>query len=173
MENGTTENEMKDTTQVDHNALVESVIQKVHNNESKYYFYCPPLNTPSGGIGVLLKFAKILKDAGYNAQVVYEPKQDQRASFEETRKYNKQVDVFERFQPNWLDFDISNLEFFPLGDKPILYADGTKEECKPLNVNPEDFFIIPEGFPNIMKKTMGVSCKKIILAQNNCAFRLI
>jgi len=160
------EQEMIDTTQIDHNALVQSVIEKVRNNESKYYFYCPPLNVPSGGIGVLIKMARIMKDSGYNVKVVFEPRQDQRASFEESRKQNKQVDIFEKFNPQWLDFDYSDIDFFPLGDKTIVYNDGTKQECVALNVNPEDFFIIPEGFPNIMKKIMQVACKKIVLAQS-------
>ncbi len=154
------------TPQIDHNALVESVIEKVRSNESKYYFYCPPLNGPSGGIGVLIKLAKILKDAGYNSKIVFEPRQDQRASYEESRKKNKEIAVFEKFNPTWLDFDYSNIEFIPLGDKKILYNDGIEQECAGLNINPEDFFIIPEGFPNVMKKTMQVACKKIVLAQS-------
>jgi glycosyltransferase involved in cell wall biosynthesis len=146
--------------------LVDSVIEKVNNNKANYYFYCPPLNTASGGIGVLIKLAKMLKEAGYNSKIVFEPRQDQRASYEESRKNNKQIDVFEKFNPTWLDFDYSDIEMLPLGDKAVLYNDGTKQECAPLNVNPEDFFFIPEGFPNIMKKTAQVSCKKIVIAQS-------
>lgn len=160
------EKEVIENTQIDHNELVQSVIEKVRNNESKYYFYCPPINGASGGIGVVIKLAKILKDAGYDARIVFEPRQDQRASYEESRKQNKQVDVFEKFNPQWLDFDFSNIDFIPLGDKQILYNDGTKQDSIALAVNPEDFFIIPEGFPNIMKKTIQVACKKIVLAQS-------
>ena len=160
------EKEMIDNAQVDHNELVQSVIEKVRNNDSNYYFYCPPLNTPSGGIAVLIKLAKIMKDAGYKVKIVFEPRQDQRASAEESRKKNKQVDVFERFNPQWLDFDFSNVEFVPLGDKKILFNDGSEQESSALNINPEDFFFIPEGFPNIMKKTMQVACKKIVIAQS-------
>jgi len=160
------EKEVIDNTQIDHNTLVQSVIEKVRNNESKYYFYCPALNSPSGGISVLIKLAKILKDGGYNSKIVFEPRQDQKASYEESRKQNKQVVIFEKFNPTWLDFDYSDVEFIPLGDKDIVYNDGTKQACLPLNVNPEDFFIIPEGFPNVMKKTAQVACKKIVLAQS-------
>jgi len=39
-------------------------------------------------------------------------------------------------------------------------------ECVPLSVNPEDFLIIPEGFPNVMKTTMQVPCKRIVFAQS-------
>jgi len=155
-----------ENAQINHNELVDSVIEKVRCNESIYYFYCPPLNTPSGGIGVLIKLARILKNEGYKSKIVFEPRQDQKASYEESRKHNKQIDIFEKFNPTWLDFDYSDIEFLPLGDKPITYNDGTKQECAALNVNPEDFFIIPEGFPNVMKKTMQVACKKIVLAQS-------
>ena len=157
---------MKDNASVDHNELIESVIEKVKNNKAKYYFYCPSLNSPSGGIGVLIKMAKILKNAGYDSKIVFEPRQDQKASYEESRKQNKKVDVFEKFNPQWLDFDYSDLEFLPLGDATITFNDGTTQKCAPLSVNPEDFFIIPEGFPNVMKKIMNVACKKIVLAQS-------
>ena len=160
------EEQVIEKTQIDHNELVESVIEKVRTNKSKYYFYCPPLNTVSGGIGVLIKLARILKTEGYDSKIVFEPRQDQKASYEESKKHNKQVDIFEKFNPTWLDFDYSDIEFLPLGDKAITYNDGTKQECAALNVNPEDFFIIPEGFPNVMKKTMQVACKKIVLAQS-------
>jgi hypothetical protein len=98
------EKEMNDVTpQIDHNALVESVIEKVRSNESKYYFYCPPLNGPSGGIGVLIKLAKILKDAGYNSKIVFEPRQDQRASYEESRKKIKKLQSLKNLtQPGWI-----------------------------------------------------------------------
>lgn len=153
-------------TQVDHNELVDSVIDKIRTDKSVYYFYCPPLNSPSGGVGFLIKLAKILKDEGLITKIVYEPRQDQRASFEESRKQNKEVAVFEKFNPTWIDFDYSDIDFVPLGDKAILYNDGTKQDCHPLSVNPQDFFIVPEGFPNVMKKIVQVACKKIILAQS-------
>ena len=162
------ENETNLQEQLDHNALVDAVIEKVKNGQSKFFFYCPPLNSPSGGIGVLIKFAKILKDAGLDSKIVFEPKQDERASYELSVKQGKKIDVFEKFNPTWLDFDFTGIEFMPLGDgkEPILYADGTTQECSPLNINAEDYFFIPEGFPNIMKKVMHVACKKIVLAQS-------
>ena len=96
---------------------------------------------------------------------------------------NEQITVFDRFNPQWVDFDISGVEILPLGDKPIHFSDvnlfvqdektkklkldkSTLEDCTPLSVNPEDFLIIPEGFPDVMKKTMQVSCKRIVFAQS-------
>lgn len=151
---------------VDHNKLVEAVIEKVKNNECNYYIYCPPLNTPSGGIAVLFKMARILKDTGYRAKIVYEPRQDQKKSYEESRKANKQINIFEKFDPKWMDFDISDIEMMPLGEGELTFNDDTKVMSSPLNVFPEDFLFIPEGFPNIMKKVMQVACKKVVIAQS-------
>jgi glycosyltransferase involved in cell wall biosynthesis len=156
----------QETGQVNHNALIESVIKKVKNDENKFYFYCPALNAPSGGIGVLIKLAKIMVDAGYKAKIIYEPRQDPKATHEASTKANKQISVFEKFAPRWLDFDYSQIEFIHLGGQEIAFNDGTKENCAPLNINHEDFIIIPEGFPNIMKKTMQGACKRIVLAQS-------
>jgi hypothetical protein len=38
----------------------------------KVYYYCPNLNHPSGGMGVLFKQAKILADNGYDVNLLYE-----------------------------------------------------------------------------------------------------
>jgi len=160
------ENEKNKPVEIDHNELINTVIEKVKNNKGKFYFYCPPLNTPSGGIGTLIRLAKIMVDDGYDAKIIYEPRQDQRASYEASSKANKKIDIFENFNPTWLDFDYSKIEFLPLGDQSIKFVDGTEEKCIPLNLNPEDFIFIPEGFPNVMKKTMQVACKKIVLAQS-------
>jgi len=152
--------------EIDHNTLIDSVIKKVQDGENKFYFYCPAMNGASGGIGVLIRLAKTMVDAGYDAKIIYEPKQDQRASYEASAKVNKQVNIYEVFDPTWLDFDYKKIEFIPLGDQEIEFVDGSKLKCQPLNLNPEDFIVIPEGFPNVMKKTMQVACKKIVLAQS-------
>ncbi len=149
-----------------HNELIDSTIQKLQDNNFNIFFYAPSMNTPSGGIGVLLKTAKELKDNGFNVKIIYEPTLDQKASYEESVKQKKQVDIFDRFNPTWLDFSLEGIDIIPLGDKEITFVDKTKCQCQNLNVNPEDFLIIPEGFPNVMQKTMQVSCKRIILAQS-------
>jgi len=155
--------EVKQPTQ---NEIIDGAISNLRENKFKTYFYCPPMNTPSGGIGVILKAAKNLHDDGFDVALVYEPRQDQRASYEASAKAKKQVDIFDKFNPTWVDFDISGIDILPLGDKKIQFADGSEQECIPLNVSPEDFLIIPEGFPDVMKKTMQVSCKRIVFAQS-------
>lgn len=156
----------EEVKQPTHNEIIDNAIGKLRENTFKTYFYCPPMNGPSGGVGVLLRAAKNLSDNGFDVTLVYEPRQDQRASYEASTKAKKQVDVFEKFNPNWIDFDISKLNIMPLGEGDIPFNDGTIEKCIPLSVNPEDFLIIPEGFPDVMKKTAQVSCKRIVFAQS-------
>lgn len=159
------ENEVQDAT-ISHNEIIDGAIENLKSNKFKTYFYCPPMNSPSGGVGVLLKAAKNLHDNGQEVVIVYEPRQNQKASYEASSKAKKQIDVFDKFNPSWIDFDISELKISPLGDKEVLFSDGSKIECVPLSVKPEDFLIIPEGFPDMMQKTMQIPCKRIIFAQS-------
>lgn len=149
-----------------HNEVIDLTIKKIQDNNFHIYFYAPAMNGPSGGIGVLLKSAKNLHDAGFKVKVVYEPVLNQKASYEESVKEKKQVDIFDRFNPTWVDFSLEGIEIMPLGDKEVTFSDKTTGKCQHLNVGPEDFLIIPEGFPNVMQKTMQVSCKRIVLAQS-------
>jgi glycosyltransferase involved in cell wall biosynthesis len=150
----------------EHNKFVNEVIDKVATNKFKMYFYCPPMNTASGGISVLFKNAQILKEAGYDVVVVYEPRIDNRASIEASNKAKKRVDIFELFNPTWLGNMVDGIELKPLGEGELTFNDGSKVKSYSLVLGPEDFFIIPEGFPNIMEKIAQMPCKKIILAQS-------
>ena len=94
-----------------HNEIIDNAIGKLRENTFKVYFYCPPMNSPSGGVGVLLRAAKNLKDNGFNVSIVYEPIHDQKASYEASVKAKRQIDVFDKFNPKWVDFSISDIEF--------------------------------------------------------------
>jgi len=173
--NAEVQEEVKQPT---HNEIVDDAISKLRGDEYTTYIYCPPMNSPSGGIGVLLRAARNLKDNGKKVVVVYEPRQDQRASYEASMKLKKEVNVFDKFDPTWTDFDVSDIDIVPLGDKEIYFNDkevvdkkgneikANRVQCTPLSVKPEDFLLIPEGFPDLMKKTMQVSCKRIVFAQS-------
>lgn len=149
-----------------HNRFIDELINKVRSNEFTIHFYCPSMNTPSGGIGVLLRLARSLKDSGFGVKVWYEPRFDQAASMDASNKAKKRIDLFDRFNPTWVDFNISDIEFCPLGDSKIQFTDGTSCEASALKVDTQDMFFIPEGFPNIMEKTAQVTCKRIVLAQS-------
>lgn len=55
----------------------------------KVFYYCPNLNHPSGGMGVLFKQAKILADNGYDVTLLYEGDGD--------------------FNPTWMEFSINHI----------------------------------------------------------------
>lgn len=149
-----------------HNEIIDEVIQKVLDKKYKVYFYCPPLNIPSGGIYTLLNYAKTLTENGYDVKVVYEPREDRKASFEASQKERKPITVFERFNPMWAGSLTKDLNIVPLGEGELKFNDNSKADAIFLNLSPEDFLFIPEGFPNIMEKTAQIPCKKIILCQS-------
>lgn len=148
------------------NSIIDAVLDKIEKNDFVISFFTPPMNSPSGGMGVLFKMARHLKDSGFNVKMIYEPQIDRVTSFEKSKAAGKQVDIYSRLRPDWLDFDISDIDIIPLGDQEIKFSNGEKVLAQPFIVNPEDFLIIPEGIPGIMKKTMQVSCKRIVLAQS-------
>lgn len=148
------------------NEVVDQVITKIKDNDFKIYLYCPPLSNPSGGISVLFKHAKILKNAGYSVSIVYEPIEDKKASYDASMKNQSAVSVYRPFNPTWLGKDGEGVEVKALGNGTLTFSDGTTKDCVPLTLAPEDFLIIPEGFPNIMESTSGLPCKRVILAQS-------
>jgi len=103
----------------------------------KVYYYCPNMNLPSGGMGVLLKQAKILSDNGYEVVLLY----------------NKQPNEAD-FNPTWMEFSIQHLP------KKILTQNILT------TIQPNDIFVIPEGFGSLAEELKYVKCKKVILAQS-------
>ena len=153
---------------------VSDVVGKLESKNFSIYFYSPSLNHPSGGMGVLFKQARILKDEGYNVKIIFEPKADERASYNESVKAQKKIHIYEKFNPSWLDFNISDLEFLPqvgVDEKNqqvelIKYNDGSEQKIKKLQISPEDFIILPEGHTNIMAQMAQSPAKRIILVQS-------
>lgn len=148
------------------NEIVDEVINKIASKNYKVYFYCPPLNIPSGGIAVLLNYARILKESGYDVHVVYEPREDRRASLEASNKARKAISIFEKFNPTWIADVVKDLHIKPLGNGEIKFTDNSSVSCETLTLSPEDTLFIPEGFPNIMEQVGQLACKKIILCQS-------
>lgn len=156
----------QEQVQKSENQLINEVIEKISSKKYKVYFYCPPLNIPSGGIFVLLNYAKILSEAGYDVRVIYEPREDRKASYEASQKVRKVISIYEKFNPIWAGDFVSSLNIMPLGNGEIKFVDKTTTEAEILNLGPEDFIFIPEGFPNVMEQTAQIPCKKIVLCQS-------
>lgn len=152
---------------------INSLISKLEKDEYNIYIYSPAMNTPSGGISVLFEHAKILKDSGYNVTIIYEPQQNNKASIEATNKaklkikdLKKPVIIHDKFNPSWLGDLKDEINLRCMSEDEITYTDGTKENFGTLTLNPEDVFIIPEGFPNLMESTAQLPCKRIVFAQS-------
>lgn len=156
----------EDQIKQDHNKFVDDVIGKVTNNNCKFYIYCPPMNVASGGVSVLFRNAQLLKEAGHNVVVIYEPRIDNTASQNASIKAKKRTEIYEPFNPTWLGNLSEGIEFQCLGEGELVFSNGKKEKCSPLTLSPEDFLLIPEGFPNIMERTAKMPCKRIVLAQS-------
>lgn len=156
----------KENQVIDHNNLIDQVIEKISKNNFNIYYFCPPMNVASGGVSVIFKQVAILKKAGFNAKIIYEPRTDNKSSYEESQKQKKQVMIFEKFDTSWLGNEASGVELIPLGENEIRFNDGSSIKGTQLIVNPEDFVIIPEGFPNVMERFSQIACKKIVLAQS-------
>jgi hypothetical protein len=154
------------TAEQDKNAIIDGTIEKISNNQFKVYMYCPPMNIPSGGVSVLFRYAKTLKDAGYNVSVIYEPREDAKASYQASASQKKRILIYEPFEPTWLGKDSEGIELLCLGEGEIKFTNGKTQKCSTLVMNPEDFMIIPEGFPNIMERTAQIPCKRIVMAQS-------
>jgi glycosyltransferase involved in cell wall biosynthesis len=93
----------------------------------KVYYYCPNLNHPSGGMGVLFKQAKILADNGYDVTLIYEGQGE--------------------LNPTWMDFDISYIPKVKINGVGSLRIDS-----KDLLVIPEGFGNIIDSTKNMKFK---------------------
>lgn len=151
---------------VDHNKILDEIIDKLKNNNFNIYFYVPPMNSPSGGVGVIFKQIQTLQKQGYKPIVIYEPRLDTKASYQESQKRSKKIELYEKFNPSWIGADAKNVKIIPLGEGDIKFSDNTTHKCEKLVIDAQDFVIIPEGFPNVMEKFAQIPCKKIVFAQS-------
>lgn len=93
----------------------------------KIYYYCPNLNHPSGGMGVLFKQAKILSENGYDVFLLYEGQNE--------------------FNPTWMEFNISNISKVRINGLGSLRIDSND-----LLVIPEGFGNIIDSTKNMKCK---------------------
>ena len=104
--------EKTETTQKQNVKTPEQVIESLENNDFNIYFFTPPMEVPSGGIGVLLKQALILKEAGYNVKLLYQPNPDQRATVQYRQAQSqrgvedKSTIIYHRYKPTWMEFNL-------------------------------------------------------------------
>lgn len=119
---------------------LEKVIGKLEDKEFTSYFFLPDFEKHSGGIQWIYNHVKRMNQEGYKAVILHQKK---------------------GFKPEWLKDWFEQDENENFIDINIQYLDDEK-----LQVNFEDFFFIPEGFPQIMENLKSAPCKKIVYCLN-------
>jgi hypothetical protein len=121
---------------------LDAVVDKLENGTYTSYFFLPDFEKESGGVKLTYDHVRCMNNNGFNAVVIHQK---------------------DGFKPKWLE------DYYPADDDgnfeniPMLYLDSGN-----LPVNIEDFFFIPEGFPNIMENLakQNAPCKRIVFCQN-------
>jgi len=121
---------------------LQLVIDKLENGDYTCYFYLPDFEKESGGIKVAYDHVKCMNENGFKAKVLHQKS---------------------GFLPNWLKDYYKQNEDGTFENIPITYLDDGN-----LPIGMEDFFFIPEGFPQLMENLMkqGAPCKRIAFCQN-------
>ena len=121
---------------------LDNVIEKLEEGNYTSYFFLPDFEKESGGVKLTYDHVRCMNENGFKAVVIHQK---------------------EGFKPKWLE------DYYPKGEDgnfeniPMLYLDSGN-----LPINIEDFFFIPEGFPNIMENLAKQSapCKRVVFCQN-------
>jgi len=121
---------------------LDGVIDRLEGGEYTNYFFLPDFEKESGGVKLAYDHVKCMNENGFNSVVIHQK---------------------EGFSPEWLK------DYYPTDDEgnfeniPMMYLDSGN-----LPINIEDFFFIPEGFPNIMENLakQNAPCKRIVFCQN-------
>ena len=122
---------------------IRKSLENLNTKNFKVFIYSPDMkNNSSGGVGVLYQHVKVLRELGYDATIL-------------TEKNDYEY-------PKWLGDKYQGFEHVSLSKKN---KDGSWEKTK-LQVSPEDFLIIPEGFGNLLEQTQKLSCRRVVLAQS-------
>lgn len=121
---------------------LDGIIEKLENGDYRSYFFLPDFERESGGIKLAYDHVKAMNENGFNAVVIHQK---------------------DGFQPAWLSDYYTKNEDGSFENIPMMYLDSGN-----LPVNIEDFFFIPEGFPNIMENLarQNAPCKKVVFCQN-------
>jgi hypothetical protein len=125
------------------NEQVQTVTEKIENNKYTSYFFLPDFDKPSGGVKLTYDHVRCMNQQGFNATIIHQKKD---------------------YVPEWLgDYYEKDEKTGHFEDAPTIYLDEDK-----LPINMEDFFFIPEGFPQVMESLakQNAPCKKIVFCQN-------
>lgn len=121
---------------------ISGVIERLENGDYTSYFFVPDFPKPSGGIKVIYDQVQLMNKNGFKAVVVHQKP---------------------GFKAPWLDQHYEKDEKGAYLHIPIVFL-----EAENLQLKMEDFFFIPEGFPQLMENlaSQKAPCKKVVFCQN-------
>lgn len=118
---------------------INDEINKIDKNENTIFFFViDTKGNPSGILDYIYKIAKIIKDNGYNVNMLYQME----------NKDDEFIGV-----KDWLGEEYASIEHHNIAMEEV-------------NVAPSDILFIPEVFSNIMIQTKKLPCKRIAILQN-------
>jgi len=125
------------------NNTVKDAIKKIVNKDFGIYFFTlDTKGNPTAGVANIYEHVKILRELGFNAQILHD-KNDYKL-----RANEEGMGIAE-----WLGEEYAELPHVSI-------------ESQTLQVGPQDFVIIPEAFASIMKQTVNFPCKRIVFLQS-------
>ena len=117
---------------------IQTELDKINKKENKVLFFViDTKGNPSGSLAYIYKFAKSVKDSGYDVSMLYQKSNDEEF-----------VGVGE-----WLGTEYAELPH-------VCVSEGD------FAVSPSDILFIPEIFANVMVQTKKLPCKRIAILQN-------
>ena len=124
-------------------STVKDTIKKIVNKDFGIYFFTlDTKGNPTAGVATIYEHVKILRELGFNAQILHD-KDDYRLKGDE-----EGMGI-----ADWLGEEYAELPHISI-------------ESQKLQVGPQDFVIIPEAFASIMKQTVNFPCKRIVFLQS-------
>ena len=134
---------MSEETNKETNSTVKDTIKKIVEKDFGIYFFTlDTKGNPTAGVATIYEHVKILRELGFNAQILHD-KNDYRL-----RGNEEGMGIAE-----WLGEEYAELPHVSI-------------ESQTLQVGPQDFVIIPEAFASIMKQTVNFPCKRIVFLQS-------
>lgn len=122
---------------------LSTAIEKIENKDFGIYFFTlDTKGNPTAGVANIYEHVKVLRDLGYNAQILHD-KND----------YKLREDENGMGIAEWLGEEYANLPHISI-------------EAQQLQVGAADFVVIPEAFASIMKQTSTFPCKRIVFLQS-------
>jgi hypothetical protein len=128
-------------------------------SDRRIVYFIPCFDGPSGGIAVLMKQAKLLREHGCRVTLVYQPRVVGQAPDGLPR--------VKRVNTSWLGFPVDDIELVPFGKTAKAWeGDRQIDLSLSLPLDPEDIVVIPEILGGYVVDLAGFTGRKVVYAQS-------